>query len=174
MSVVAVDFSQSKTADEERRIRRVIRKAKDLSRSERDVLLCLANLWFYHRSGPSAEMHPGCDRIAKRAKVSVITVKRALKLFRERRVIIALAYLEGGRKATRYTMDLAKLIEWLDPSNVKVAPGEIVNFPQPTRSNDTVSTVENDTVYGYQNDTRYIRGVSKDFSSPEIDGGDHA
>lgn len=173
MSVVAVDFAKSKTAEEERRIRRMIRRSKALSRSERDVLMALVNLWFYHRSGPTGEMHPGCDRIAKRAKVSVITVKRSLKLFRERRVLTALAYLEGGRKATRYTMDLANLAAWLDPSGVKSATGELVFLPVRPGANDMVSEAENDTVYGYQNDTRYIRGVSRDFSSIETEGGDH-
>ncbi|MFQ6755325.1 hypothetical protein V6Z72_13325 [Cereibacter sphaeroides] len=167
MTVVAIDFKESRAAQEAREIRRIIRRTGLVTKSERDVLMAVVNLWFYHRSGPEGIMHPGCDKIRRRAKVSIITVKRSLKLFRERRVLRAVAYEKGGRKATRYVMDLVALRAWLDPSGVKVASGTLVAWPGKTGSDDTVSKAGNDTLSRDQNDTRYKVSVEPQSSVEE-------
>lgn len=166
MSVIAVKFSESRQAKEQAEIRRIIRKTgRDLlSKSERDVLITIVNLWFYHKGGPEGYIHPGCEKIAKRSKVSVVTVKRTLSLLREHGIVVALAYANGGRKATRYTVDLTALRNVLNPHGVKTLEGKLIAFPAQTVQNDTVSEHVNDTVYPYQNDTRYYRAFHTPFA----------
>lgn len=155
MSVVAVDFKKSREAERQRYVRSIIRKIKRdvLTKAERDVLMVLVNLWFYHKGGPNGFIHPGRKKIAKRANVSVVTVARALSRLRDYGVIDATMYEKGGRKATRYLVDIDCIIETFNPHGVETIPGVLVPFA--SVQNDTVSVPANDTVLAYQNDTRY-------------------
>lgn len=149
--IIQVDFKSSQANRENNTIRRLIRKTDKVTRAERDVLMSLANLWFHHRA--KGEMHPGCDKIAKSAKVSVPTVKRALKLFREKGVIKAVAYATGGRRSTRYTFSIVALREWIDPGFVKEAPGKLVKFP--------VAAPQHGEKKPYHSDIRYTNHGEK-------------
>ena len=162
MNVLPVDFSKSKSCEEQRQIRRIIRKINrdQLTKSELDVLMVLVNLWFYHRNGPHGFIRPGREAIAKKAgRISVVTVARSLSRLRGLGIIKPVAYAKGGQNATRYTMDLPRLREVFDPSGVETAEGKLVAFkPNGTVQNDTVQWIENDTVQPFQNDTRIYKG----------------
>ena len=84
-----------------------------LNRLERDLITCLANLWFHHR-GENGEgnIRPGKKLLANRAKCSERTVARLLKRLREAQILIPISYLKGGRRATRYKLDMRKLMDW--------------------------------------------------------------
>lgn len=174
MGVIAVQFVESRARREQAEVRRIIRKIRRvmLTKSERDILMAVVNLWFHHANGPLGYIHPGCETLANRANVSVITVKRALSRLRDYGVISAINHAKGGRNhATDYTVNLIKLREVFDPSGVVTIPGVLVEFV-PVRStqsvtNDTVCTTRNDTVYGYQNDTPSIEA-----SDPSQEGGE--
>lgn len=159
MIVHKIDRAES-VKEEGRYMRRIIRRNKaGLTRSEAEALVCLVNLWLHHRNGPNGYIHPGRKLIAKRAKCSVPTVARALKLFRELELISPIKHLKGGqRTATQYTVNFTAIRELFDPSNVVTIAGELVPF--------TVSReAENDTVKADQNDTLSI--CSTDLTFPD-------
>lgn len=57
-------------------------------------------------------MHPGRDKLAQKAGVSVAAVKRTLALLRKHKVLIAVAHLNGLHgKATEYVVDVAALFD---------------------------------------------------------------
>jgi hypothetical protein len=160
--VVAVDFAAARTAQEARHCRAAVRKS-GLSRSERDVLMVLVNLWFHHRG--KGFIRPGKPLLVRRAKVSESTVSRALVKFKEMGLIAPLRYAAGGgRCATHYSVDTSLICEKFAPHGVKVMPGELVKVSFPVRSfdtpargqNDTPARGQNDTPEGCQNDTLYI------------------
>ena len=156
MPVVSIDFKASREAERQRYVRSIIRKIKRnvLTKAERDVLMVMVNLWFYHKGGPDGFVHPGRKKIAKRANTSVVTVSRSLARLCAYGVIDATDYANGGRKATRYFVDIDSIIETFNPHGVRTIPGVLVAFR--AVQNDTVSKAGNDTVWAYQNDTRYI------------------
>ncbi len=151
--------------------RRIIRKS-DFTRAERDVLISLANLWFYHRNGRKGFVHPGRKVLAKKARVSVVTVARALSTFRELSFLKPIKYEKGGTGcATQYAVSLRAIWDHIDPDNIKILPGELRHVSRKTVSlngkNDTVSGGRNDTVYAYQNDTLSISTHSTAFLKSE-------
>ena len=159
MSVLAVDFKQSRSAEEQRQIRAIVRKIPrdKLTKGQRDILMVIVNQWFHHRYGPKGYIHPGRKLIAKKANVTVVTVARALDVLREAKVIEAIRYAKGGTFSTRYTVNLMALREVYDPSGVEEISGVLVPFQrQQGVTNDTVQNDWNDTVSPYQNDTRSI------------------
>jgi hypothetical protein len=164
MPVVAFDFSKSRRADEQRHIRKVIRRIHrdDLTKSQRDVLMILVNTWFYHENGPKPYIHLGIKRIAKKAGCSEPTAKRAMSVLRDLRIINAIAYLRGGTGcATRYTIDTKRILALFDPHGVKVMPGELVALRAGCLGqNDPVCEAQNDPVSGYQNDPLSIRAIN--------------
>lgn len=171
MPVVSVDFKKSREAERQRYTRSIIRKIKreKLTKAERDVLMVMVNLWFYHKCGPNGFIHPGREKIAKRSDVSVVTVSRSLATLKGFGVITSTEYEHGGRKSTRYFVDIDRIAEVFNPHGVKTVSGQLVQFH--TGKNDTVSAPQNDTVSGYQNDTRYITTDNAMLKRGE-DGGD--
>lgn len=118
-----VPFSDTFEATERRRVRATIRKSS-LSKNQIAVLEYLVNLWFVHRK-KGGQIYPGAERIAQKVKLSLRTVKAFLAQFRDLAFIKAVAYAKGGRKATRYVVDLGKIDEILDPANVEVIDGTL-------------------------------------------------
>lgn len=116
-------FKASKSFADAQFIRRAINKSS-LSASRRNALRHLVNLWYYHRCG-AGEIHPGAEKLAKKWRLSLRTVKTILKEFREAGFIKAIKYANGGKNATRYTVDLDQIIETLAPSKVITIPGEL-------------------------------------------------
>lgn len=100
-----------------------------LTKSQRDILMALVNLWFAHRY-KSGSIHPGRDLLAKKSKVkSVKTVSRALSLFCDKGWIEAVAYQKGGTgKATHYRVKLEAIQEASEPCTVQSAPGILIPF----------------------------------------------
>jgi len=102
-----------------RMVRAAIRRS-EMTKSDRDVTLAMANLWFHHRNGPKKHIHPGRKKLAKSAGVSIKTVARCLAKLQAARIIIAIKYPRGeGQNPTQYTVDLAALLtycgcDWLD------------------------------------------------------------
>ena len=157
MSVLAVDFKQSRSAEEQRQIRAIVRKIKrdKLTKGQRDVLTVIVNQWFHHRNGPEGVIRPGKERIAKRANVCIRTVATALELFRSMGIICAVQYAKGGTKATRYTVNLTALRDAFDPHGVQTIEGVLVPFQaRASETNCTVCEAGNCTVYGCKNCTR--------------------
>lgn len=105
-------------------VRRAISKS-GLNANRRDALRYIVNLWFYHRN-ITGEIHPGVEKIAKKLRLSIRTVKSILNEFRRAGFMAAIAYAKGGRKATRYRIDVDQICETLAPTKAVTVPGELV------------------------------------------------
>jgi len=104
-------FKDSQEASFRRIIRQTIRKGP-FTKSEREVVLAFINHWFHHRKSTKGVVHPGRKKLAKRANVSIATVKRTLAMLRDYGVISAKAHLEGLHgNATEYTVCTIALTE---------------------------------------------------------------
>lgn len=138
-----------------------------LTKSERDILMALVNLWFAHRY-KSGFIHPGREWLAKKAKVkSVKTVSRALSLFRDTGWVEAGAYQKGGTgKATHYRVNLEAIQEAAEPCTVQSAPGILIPFRP--RETETLG-VENVPVSAGQNVPLSKDKHSNVFSGPGSD-----
>lgn len=123
------DFRKSREASWRRYLRSAVRQSA-MTRAQKDVTLGVLNLWLHHRNGPKAVIHPGRERLAKDAKVSVRTVAATLKALRDAGVLKARKHAHGeGQKPTEYTMNTLALIvhcggelpEWVAAELVQVA-----------------------------------------------------
>lgn len=107
---MSADFADSQEASFRRLIRDAIRKGP-FTKSERDVTLAFVNHWFHHRNGSKRVIHPGRDKLAKKAGVTIKTVSRCLDVLRHYGAIEATACLHGLHgKATEYTVDVVRLL----------------------------------------------------------------
>jgi hypothetical protein len=115
-------FKSTLEASFRRVVRDVIRDSY-MSKGEQAVTLAVVNLWFHHRNGPKGHIHPGRERLAKTAKVSVRTVAATLAKLREGGVLIVVGRPRGeGQKPTQYKVRLteifrfcgADLPEWME------------------------------------------------------------
>lgn len=104
------DAEKRKWEVERRIIRAGIKRAKHLPRRDREGLMYLVNLWFYHRNGDGF-IHPGSTLLAEKLECSVRTAKDVLKRLREAGYLVCLAYGKGGRNATWYAVNLAKVLD---------------------------------------------------------------
>jgi len=111
------DFKSSQEAAFRRLVRHSIRSG-DFTKGERDVIIALVNHWFHHRAkGP---IHPGREKIAKKAGVSVRTVASTMSMLRAASVLNPVSNLKGGHgAATRYTINSHALFvlcgcDWVD------------------------------------------------------------
>lgn len=95
---------------ERRIVRDGIRKAKHLPRRDRECLMYLTNLWFYHRNDEGF-IHPGATKVAGKLECSVRTVKATFKRLRDAGYLVPLEYSKGGRRATWYAVDIGKILD---------------------------------------------------------------
>jgi len=111
-NIISPEFEKSPEYAMRRLVRSIIRKTDKLSKHQRDILLAIVNLWVHHKNGPKGYIHPGKKMLAKKARVSLATVKRTLKMLRGERIIIPRKYLKGGAPgcATQYTVNVEMLI----------------------------------------------------------------
>jgi DNA-binding transcriptional MocR family regulator len=101
-------FEDTAEAKFRREVRAMV-KAGPFTKSERDVALAFVNHWLHHRRKHQV-VHPGREKLAKIAKVSVPTVKRCLALLRDHGAIEATAHLHGLQgNATEYRVDVMRL-----------------------------------------------------------------
>lgn len=119
-------YKDSAEAAARKVVRDMIRKA-GFSRSEREVILAVVNLWFYHKNGLKGYIHPGRKLLAKRADVSIRTVATTLGKLRDAGVLQAIANRKGeGQKPTHYTVDLIALFEACGHEFPKELEGNLV------------------------------------------------
>jgi hypothetical protein len=128
-------FTQSVHQEERSEARRGIAKGFKtgvFNRLERDLITMLANLWFHHR-GENGEgvIRPGREYLAKRAKCSIRSVASLLKRLREAGILIPIEYLKGGRKATRYKLDMHRLLVWCGVQFPEVVQGALKLLKRP-------------------------------------------
>lgn len=101
-----------------RLVRDAIRKGP-LTKSQRDVTLAVMNHWFHHKS-KRAPIHPGREKLAAKAGVTVKTVSRTLAMLRSANVIVPVGGIRGGfHSATKYRVQIGPLMtlcgcDWLD------------------------------------------------------------
>lgn len=102
------DFQHGDEAKFRREVRAMIRRGP-FSKAERDVVLAFANHWMHHRS-TAQTVHPGREKLAARAKVTIKTVTRCLALLRQFGAIEATAHLNGLHgNATEYCVNMVRL-----------------------------------------------------------------
>ena len=115
-------FKNSAEAAFRKLVREVIRNS-DMTKGEKAVTLAFVNLWFHHRNGPKGHIHPGREKLAKTAQVSVRTVASTLDLLRQAGVIVAIGRLHGeGQRPTQYKVRIGALFgfcgadvpEWIE------------------------------------------------------------
>lgn len=104
------DAAKRKWEAERGIIRNGITKAKHMPRREREAMMFLTNLWFYHRNS-EGYIRPGAALLADKLECSVRTAKTVLKSLRDAGYLIPLDYEKGGRNATRYAVNLALIVE---------------------------------------------------------------
>jgi hypothetical protein len=104
------EFRKSVEASLRRYLRSAVRQSA-MSRAQKDVTMGLLNLWLHHRHGRKGYIHPGRERLARNAKVSVRTVAGTLKALRDAGVLKVRKYGHGeGQNPTEYTMNTLALI----------------------------------------------------------------
>jgi len=158
------EFRDSAEYALQRLVRQVIRKNKNLSAHQRNILIAICNDWFFHKNGPKKHIHPGRKRLAKKANTTVITVARALKLFREAGIVHVVARPRGeGQKPTQYVVDEVAILKFCGCDIPETVSAAIIEFPQ----NDTPLVPPNDTPLAYQNDTQY-KGVNTHRCQSEV------
>lgn len=114
-----VQFKDSQEAAFRRMVRDAVRKGP-FTRAERDVTLAIINHWFHHKGGAKPFIHPSREAVAKKAKVSVKTVSRALEMLRTIEALRPVSGIGGGKaKATQYKVSLPHLMaycgcNWVD------------------------------------------------------------
>lgn len=127
------DFSHSEEAAFRRRVRDAIRLAK-FTKFERDIILALVNHWFEKRNRDGGVIHPGRQKLAKKAGgVSIKTVSRCLNALRQEGVLGVHGHLDGkGGKATEYSLAIHKLTALCmkpDPLKSRARVGPLVPGP---------------------------------------------
>lgn len=177
-AVIQVDFAASQAAREARDVRKIVRRA-ELTKSERDVLLALVNLWFYHRTKAHPEFHPGRKKIAKKSDVSLRTVDSAIVKFKALGVLLVVGYPKGGgRCATRFALDLDRLRDEFDPHGVTAKAGKLVRLPVSGGAFCNPENTDFATLRGAKiaTDIRANEPHKKEPkpSETDFDGGDHA
>jgi hypothetical protein len=131
------DFKNSQEASFRRVIRDTIRRTA-FSKGDRDVILALVNHWFIHRHSPKGVIHPGRDKLARKAGVSIKTVSRCLDMLRHHGVLTATAHLEGLHwNATEYQVSIPALtaLRGMKKEQIRVDGGTFV----PTSGRDKMS-----------------------------------
>lgn len=118
MSQSIRQFKDSQEAAIRRLVRDAIRKGP-FTKGQRDVTLALVNHWFHHK-GTAKPIHPGREKLARKAKVSVRTVASSLSMLRAAGVLVVVSNLRGGHDtATKYRVNTAALLtlcgcDWMD------------------------------------------------------------
>lgn len=126
------NFKDSQEAEFQRMMRRTLCNCPDMTNGERAVTMAIMNHWFHHKSGPKNYIHPSRKSIAKKARVSVATVKRTLGMLRSACVITSIGRENGGwHNATRYKFNTINFLtlcggDWVD----EFMRGAVWEFPQ--------------------------------------------
>ena len=147
-------FADSQRSSDEAMYRRMIRGSK-FSNNQRAIVQCLVNLWFHHQGAP---IHPGRQKIARIANVSVPTVSRTLQFLVGLAVLTPVAFNKGGAGvATKYVVDLRQLAEMCGHFLPVELPGHLVlkNAAEPYQT-EPDHTPEKP----YQNDSLYSHTVA--------------
>lgn len=127
-------YAGSPEAAFRRFVRQSIRKAP-ITRSDRDILTSLANFWFHHEGNGRGYIHPGREKLAARARVSIVTVARCLQKLRDAGVIAIVSHPNGGwGTATRYKVNITQLLRFCGHKFPDEMAGELASI---STSNDT-------------------------------------
>ena len=104
------EVEKRKWEHERKIVRKAILRAKSLPKSDRECLMYCANLWFYHRNGDGF-IHPGAKLLSEKLECSIRTVKSIVKRLRDDDFLVIVAYPKGGRNATWYAVNIARILE---------------------------------------------------------------
>ena len=153
-------FHETMGGQERSVIRRAIRNASGINNNRKAVLDCLCNLWFANRA--KGEIHPGAEKIAAKAGLSVRSVKTFLAEFRKAGFIVAVAYEKGGRRATRYVVSLWKILTTLCPSKVLTLAGKLVERQKekPCKNCTRIKSNDRPFVRGWGDVRRFALGFA--------------
>lgn len=113
-------------------VRDAIKKA-GFTKSYRDVTLAIVNLWLHRKSHVDGVIHPGREKIAKKAGVTVKTVSRTMAGLRDAGVLETVSHAHGGwNSSTRYKVNLVPLFGHCGCRLPEWIPGDLVeqNVPQ--------------------------------------------
>lgn len=113
------DFKQSERFSFQRFMRARVRNCEDFTKTERDIMIFMLNLWFHHENGPKGYIHPGRALIAQKCQCTTKTASRTLAKLRAAAIIVSLNEPKGGRLATQYVLDISALAafcgcDWVD------------------------------------------------------------
>lgn len=100
-------FIRSNEAAFRRAVRDAIKKST-LTKSEQALVQVLANLWFHHKA--KGAMHPGREKIARQAGVSVKTVTRTMTKLKAAGCLVVVSHENGGGAATRFRLKPLELM----------------------------------------------------------------
>lgn len=109
MNQSATTFKDSQEATFRRLVREQVRKGP-FTKGQRDVVMAFINHWFHHRNSKDGMVHPGRQKIAKKAGVTIKTVSRVFEILRHFGVIVAEDHLHGLHgNATLYSVSTIHL-----------------------------------------------------------------
>jgi len=154
-------FKDTPDAAYQRMVRSAIRKS-EMTKSDRDITVAIVNLWFHHRNGPKGYIHPGRKHLAKKARVTIMTVARCLAKLRAGGMITPVRNLHGeGQNPTHYTVNIHAILvfcgaTWID------------EYVRDMAQNVTPLYAQNVTPLAYQNVTQSIckSNLSKSKTKP--------
>ena len=97
-----------------------------LTRGQKAVTTKIVDLWLHHRNGPKGYIHPGREKLAKTAKVSIRTVATTLAELRAAGVLKVVARPKGeGQRPTEYRLSTRKLLHLCGVDEPEWMAGEL-------------------------------------------------
>jgi hypothetical protein len=149
-------FRDSLTFDRQKKVRSAVKSTSRLTKSQKTILLKMFSLWEYHKKkrwNGGGYINPGRVALAKEADCEVLTVSRALSLFRREGMIKATKHLKGYEYRTHYTVDPDAILAFCGgrTSGIQSAGVDTLHGGSNEGSNDTLFEMMGKK--HYQNDT---------------------
>lgn len=148
---MSMTFANSAEAAKRKAVRDAIRKG-DFTKSERDIITAIVNLWFHHKSSAEPVIYPRRAKLCKMTKTAPRTVSRCLAMLRDAGVIVGGQDVKRGRYvAASYTLNLFPLFQLCGCDIPDVYMGSLVevsNLKNGTR-NVSSTVCQNGTPYIY-------------------------
>lgn len=133
-------------------------KTGKVSRTERDLVRTVLNLWFHHRGeGQMGVIRPGRAYLARKNKCSVRTVASLLKRLRDEGLLLTIAYAKGGRRATQYRLDVHALMVWCGVKFPEVVKGALKLLTRPLKAVARIYQNRAMSAHGNNNPCKWIQ-----------------
>ena len=157
--------------------RRILRQAiseSGMTRGQKAVTTKIVDLWMHHRNGPKGYIHPGREKLAKAAKVSVRTVATTLSELRSAGVLRVVGRPKGeGQRPTEYAISTLRLLDLCGVDRPDWAEGELAEVACKT-GKELHTTLHTTGVQKLHTDKEHVRGEETQASGFRVLNGGRA